>query len=88
MGFVLRMNPCCFPNADVFAEAHISEDLAVNQHWDARSDVYLCFFGIFCFEEKLDLFGMLVFERVRRLFKYATINKVSDGFSVGILCFF
>lgn len=43
MGFTVRMNPCCFPNADVFAEAHISEDLTVNQYWDVRSDVYLCF---------------------------------------------
>lgn len=34
----------------------------------------------FCFEEKRDLLGC--FERVRRLFEYATINKVSDGISV------
>lgn len=43
MGFVVIMNPRCFPNADVFAEAHVSEDLAVNQCWHVRSDVYLCF---------------------------------------------
>lgn len=43
MEFEVTMNPSCSPNADVFAEAHVSEDLIVNQYWDVRSDVYLCF---------------------------------------------
>lgn len=37
------MNPGYSPDADVIAEAHISEDLTVNQFWDVRSDVNLCF---------------------------------------------
>lgn len=39
MRFVPGVNPCFSPDADVFAAAHISEDLAVNQHWDVRCDV-------------------------------------------------
>lgn len=62
--FVQRTNPCFPLNADVFVEAHISEDLAVNQCWDVASDVYLCFFAILCFDEKLDLFAMLGFWNV------------------------
>ncbi len=41
MGFVVRMNPSFSLNADVFAEAHLSEDLTVNRCRDVRSDVYL-----------------------------------------------
>lgn len=41
-GFVVRINPSCSSNAGVFVEAYVSEDLAVNQCWDVRSDVYLC----------------------------------------------
>lgn len=52
------MDPSCSSNADVFAEAHVSEDLTANQCWDVRSDVFV-FFCIFCFEEKLDLFFFL-----------------------------
>ena len=39
----MRMYPSCSSNADVFVEAHIGEDLTVNQYWDVRSDVTLCF---------------------------------------------
>lgn len=39
MRFVPGVNPRVSPDADVCAEAHISEDLAVNQHWDVRCDV-------------------------------------------------
>lgn len=42
MGFVVRMSPSCSPDADAFAEAHVSEDLAVNQCWDVTSDACLC----------------------------------------------
>lgn len=56
------MDPGFFPSADVFAEAHIGEDLTVNQCWDVKSDVCLCFFRIVCFGEELDSFWMLVFE--------------------------
>lgn len=41
MGFVVRMNPGCSPKVDVFAEAHVSEELTVNQCWDVRFDVCL-----------------------------------------------
>ena len=54
----MRIFPSCSSNADVFVEAHISEDLTVNQCWDVRSDVTV-FFCIFCFEEELDLFWMI-----------------------------
>lgn len=41
------LSPCHFPIADVF-ETHVSEDLAVNQCWDVRSDVYFVgFSGVF-----------------------------------------
>lgn len=63
------MSPCCFPKADVF-ETHVSEDLAVNQCWDVRSDVYFVgFFFVFVFGKKL---GSYV--EIKNLFKYETIN--------------
>lgn len=37
--FVPCVSPCFSPDVDVSAEAHVSEDLAVNQHWDVRCDV-------------------------------------------------
>lgn len=39
MGFIPRVNPRFSPNAVVSAEAHVSEDLAVNQCWDVGCDV-------------------------------------------------
>lgn len=57
---MVRMNPSCSPDAGVFADAHASEDLTVNQCWDVRSDVNLCFLASSAFEEELDLLWMLV----------------------------
>lgn len=39
MTLVPGVSPCFSSDADVFADAHISEDLTVNQHWDVRCDV-------------------------------------------------
>lgn len=62
------MSPCRFPKPDV-VETHISEDLAVNQCWDVRSDVYFVAFFVFVFGKKLDSYM-----EVKKLFKYETIN--------------
>lgn len=62
------MSPCRFPKSDVF-ETHISEELAVNQCWDVRSDVYFVGFFVFVFGKKLDSYM-----EVKNLFKYETIN--------------
>lgn len=60
------MDPSCSPNADVFAEAHISEDLTVNQCWDVRSDVYLCFSASSALKRNwIFFFWMLVSEEER-----------------------
>lgn len=60
---MVRMNPSCSPDAGVFAESHVSEDLTVNQCWHVRSDVNLCFLASSAFEEKLDLFWKLVLSK-------------------------
>lgn len=39
MRFVPGVNPRFSSDVDVSAEAHVSEDLAANQHWDVRCDV-------------------------------------------------
>lgn len=59
MGFVLRMSPCCSPNADVLGEAHFSEALAVNQRWDVRPDVCLCLLSQRLRRRETGFIGML-----------------------------
>lgn len=77
------MDPGFFPHADVFAQAHIGEDLTVNQFWDVRSDVCLCSSASSALKRNWIHFGCLF---LRWRFKYATINKDPDGFSAhGVL---
>lgn len=59
MGFVVRMSPSCSPDADVFVEAHTSEDVTVNQHWDVRSDGNLCFSASSALRRNWIYFGCL-----------------------------
>jgi len=55
-------------------EAHVSDDLTVNQSWNVTSDVCLCLSEPPALKRNWIYLGCLVFERVRWQFKYATIN--------------
>ncbi len=59
MGFVVRMNASSSPDADVFAEAHVSEGLAVNQSWDVTSDGCLCLMASSALKRNSTHFGCL-----------------------------
>lgn len=54
------MSPSCSPDADVLADAHVSDDLTVNQCWDVSSDVQLCFSASSAMKRNWILFWMLV----------------------------
>lgn len=57
------MSPSCSPDADVCAEAHVSEDLTVNQCWDVSSDVHLCVSASSALKRNWILFWMFVLSK-------------------------
>jgi len=69
------MSPSFSPDAEVFAVAHVSEELTVNQCWDVSSDVHFVFSASSAVKRNW-IFFLIVLEQVRWKIKYATINNI------------